>query len=129
MAAEAPQVVVNAGARTAREILTTVAAAGTVIASPDVAPLGDTLLVIAPEHAATIAGDGWSKADVRRFVWEECRISVNGARAPKFSDPERLHIVVAGGTAGRFSAWVPGWPFRGAPSRLVLKRVGRAGDV
>jgi hypothetical protein len=129
MAAEAPQVVVNAGARTAREILTTVAAAGTVIASPDVAPLGDTLLVIAPEHAATIAGDGWSKADVRRFVWEECRISVNGARAPKFSDPERLHIVVAGGTAGRFSAWVPGWPFRGAPSRLVLKRVGRVGDV
>ena len=129
MAAEPPQVVVNATARTAREILSTVARAGTVIASPDVAPLGDTLLVIAPEHAATIAADGWSKADVRRFVWDECRIAIDGARAPKFSEPERLHIVVAGGTAGRFSAWVPGWPFRGAPSRLVLKRVGLPAGV
>jgi len=122
-------VVVNATGRTAREILSTVARAGTVIASPDVAPLGDTLLVIAPEHAATIAADGWSKADVRRFVWDECRIVIDGAGAPKFSEPERLHIVVAGGTAGRFSAWVPGWPFRGAPSRLVLKRVRLPGRV
>ena len=129
MAAEPPQVVVNATGRTAREILSTVARAGTVIASPDVAPLGDTLLVIAPEHAATIAADGWSKADVRRFVWDECRIVIDGAGAPKFSEPERLHIVVAGGTAGRFSAWVPGWPFRGAPSRLVLKRVRLPGRV
>jgi len=38
-----------------------------------------------------------------------------------------VHIVVAGGTAGRFSAWVPGWPFRGAPSRLVLRRVTTPG--
>ena len=37
--------------------------------------------------------------------------------------------LVAGGTAGRFSAWVPGWPFRGAPSRLVLKRVRLPGRV
>jgi hypothetical protein len=32
-------------------------------------------------------------------------------------------VIVAGGTAGRFSAWVPGWPFRGSPSRLVMKPV------
>src|SRR5207237_8959628 len=56
LAAEAPQIVVNAAGRTARDILSTVARAGAVIASPDLAPLGDTLLVIGPEHAATIAG-------------------------------------------------------------------------
>ena len=123
MAAEAPQVVVNTAGRTAREILSTVARAGTVIASPETAPLGDTLLVIGPEHAATIAADGWSKADARAFVWEECRVMADGTPVPKFSEPARLHIVVAGGTAGRFSAWVPGWPFRGAPSRLVFRRV------
>src|SRR5206468_4192593 len=83
-------------------------------------PLGDTLLVIGPEHAATIAADGWSKADVRRFVWEQCQVTVDGARTPKFREPACLHVLVAGGTAGRFSAWVPGWPFRGAPSRLVF---------
>jgi len=127
LAAEAPQIVVNAAGRTARDILSTVARAGAVIASPDLAPLGDTLLVIGPEHAATIAGDGWSKADVRRFVGGECRVSVEGSEVPKFRDPACVHIVVAGGTAGRFSAWVPGWPFRGAPSRLVLRRVTTPG--
>jgi len=83
--------------------------------------------VIAPEHAATIAGDGWSKSDVRRFVWEHCEVSVDGTRAPKFREPACLHVVVAGGTAGRFSAWVPGWPFRGSPSRMVLKPVAPPG--
>ena len=126
MAAEAPQVVVNAAGRSAREILSTVARAGTVIASPEVAPLGDTLLVIGPEHAATIAADGWSKADVRSFVCEHCRVSLDGTSMPKFAEPARLHVVVAGGTAGRFSAWVPGWPFRDAPSRLVLRPVHAA---
>jgi len=36
-------------------------------------------------------------------------------------------VLVAGGTAGRFSAWVPGWPFRGAPSRLVFRGVATSG--
>jgi hypothetical protein len=129
LAAEAPQNVVDAAGRTAREICTTIARAGVVIASPDVAPLGDTLLVIGPEHAATIAADGWSKADVRRFVWEQCRVTADGAPVAKFREPACLHVLVAGGTAGRFSAWVPGWPFRGAPSRLVIRRVGGANPV
>jgi len=123
LAAEAPQVVANTTGRTAREILDTVARAGVVIANPDLAPLNDTLLVIGPEHARTIAGDGWTKADVRQFVWERAQVTVDGARAPKFREPDVLRIVVAGGTAGRFSAWIPGWPFRGSPSSLVFKRI------
>ena len=93
LAAEAPQIVVDAHHRAARDV------------------------------AATIAGDGWSKADLRAFVWERARAEIDGARVPKFRTPASLHILVAGGTAGRFSAWVPGWPFPGAPSRLVLKRI------
>jgi hypothetical protein len=123
LAAEAPQIVANTTGRTAREILGTVARAGVVIANPDLGPLGDTLLVIGPEHAKTIAGDGWSKADVRQFVWEQAQVMVDGTRTPKFREPACLAVVVAGGTAGRFSAWVPGWPFRGSPSTLVLKPV------
>ena len=79
--------------------------------------------MIAPEHARTIAGDGWSKAALREFVWEHTRAEMDGARVPKFREPANLKIVVAGGTAGRFSAWIPGWPFPGAPSSLVLKRI------
>ena len=43
-----------------------------------------------------------------------------GAEVPHADD---LKILVAGGTAGRFSAWVPGWPFRDSPSSLVVKRI------
>ena len=123
LAAEAPQVVVDARNRTAREIATTIARSGEAIASHTQGSLGDTLLVIAPEHARTIAGDGWSKATLREFVWERTRAEVDGARAPKFREPANIKIVVAGGTAGRFSAWIPGWPFPGAPSSLVLKPI------
>jgi hypothetical protein len=123
LAADAPQIVANTTGRTARDILGTIARAGVVIANPDLAPLGDTLLVIGPEHGSTIAADGWSKADVRQYVWEQAQLTIDGVRVPKFSEPTALKIIVAGGTAGRFSAWVPGWPFRGSPSSLVFKRV------
>jgi hypothetical protein len=124
LAAEGPQVVVDARGRSGREVLTTIARNGEAIASHAIGELGDTLLVVGPEHARTIAADGWSKADVRAFLWEHTRADVDGSRIAKFREPDALHVVVAGGTAGRFSAWVPGWPFRGAPSRLVLRRIG-----
>jgi hypothetical protein len=123
LAAEAPQVVVDARSRTARDILTTVARSGESIANHTQGDLSDTLLVIAPEHARTIAADGWSKQAVREFVWERARAEVDGVRVPKFRTPANVKIVVAGGTAGRFSAWIPGWPFPGAPSSLVLKAI------
>lgn len=123
LAAEAPQVVVDARGRTAREILTTVARSGEAIASHTQGALGDTLLVIAPEHARTIGGDGWTKAQIREFVWEHTRAEMDGARVPKFREPANVKIVLAGGTAGRFSAWIPGWPFPNAPAGLVLKPI------
>jgi hypothetical protein len=49
---------------------------------------------------------------------------MDGARVPKFREPANVKIVVAGGTAGRFSAWIPGWPFPHAPAGLVLKPIG-----
>jgi hypothetical protein len=123
LAAEAPQVVVDARSRTALDLLITVARSGEAIASTTVGPLGDTLLVIGPEHATTIAADGWSKARVREFLWENMRAPIDGLPAPKLRTPDNLKVVVAGGTAGRFSAWVPGWPFRDSPSSLVIKRI------
>ena len=40
----------------------------------------------------------------------------------KFREAENIKIVVAGGTAGRFSAIVPGWTFAKA-SCLVFRRI------
>jgi hypothetical protein len=42
---------------------------------------------------------------------------------PKFRSPENLKILVAGSTAGPFTALIPGWPFADAPARLVLKTI------
>ena len=123
IAAEAPQVVANTMGRTAREILATIARSGVVIASETHAGLGDTVLVIGPEHARTIAADGWSKEAARQFVWEQTQADVGGHGVTKFRAPANVRIVVAGGTAGRFSAWIPGWPFPNSPSSLVIKKI------
>ena len=123
LAAEAPQVISDAPSETARDILTTVARSGQVIASYRHARLSDTVLVIGPEHARTIGRDGWSKADIRQFLWESTKAEVDGQLVPKFQDPNNVKIVVAGSVAGRFSAWIPGWPFPDAPARLVLKTI------
>jgi hypothetical protein len=123
LAAEAPQVVADVRSRTARDVLTTIARSGEAIANHAVGGLGDTLLVVGPEHVRTIAADGWSKTDVRVFLWERMRAEADGGHIPKFRDAANIKLVVAGGTAGRFSAWVPGWPFRDSPSRLVLKKI------
>ena len=96
----------------------------------------------------TIAGDGWSKKDIQRFLWEFCQKPVKDLLAgkdggeglpehvlakiqspetdetliPKFRAPEHLKILVAGGTAGRFSALIPGWTFPNG-SNLVIKKI------
>jgi hypothetical protein len=116
------QAVVDGQSRTAADVLDTVARSLEVVASHRTASLGDTLLLVSPMHARTIAADGWSKADVRRYLWERLEARRQGP-APKFRAPEHLKLVVAGGAAGPFTALIPGWPFADSPSRLVLKKI------
>ena len=110
---------------------------------------GHTLFVIGPEHARTIGDERWSKHDVRQFLYETIRRPArelvpgpDGAetgrlenlaegRAPddaiaKFPSPEEIAIIVAGGTAGRFSAVVPGWIGGEMGSRPVTRRIEEA---
>jgi len=107
---------------------------------------GHTLFVIGPEHARTLGAEGWSKQAVRQHLYETVRRPVrdlapgpDGAetgrlknlldgrppdeRVPKFPSPEEIVIVVAGGTAGRFSAVVPGWMGGELGSRPVPRRI------
>lgn len=107
---------------------------------------GHTLFVIGPEHAKTIGEERWSKQDVRRFLHETIRRPARnlapgpdgaetgrlrdalagrapGERISKFPSPEEIVLVVAGGTAGRFSAVVPGWMGGEMGSRPVTRKV------
>jgi len=93
---------------------------------------GHTLWVIGPEHAKTIGDEGWSKARVKQYLYETIRRPArelapgpDGAESgrlndllasarpedliPKFPSVGEIMVVVAGGTAGRFSAVIPGW--------------------
>ena len=149
LAAESPLIVSAHRSRTAPEILGALARTMEVIGHPKATALGDTLVVLSPEHARAIARDGWSKPQIRQFLWKWLRKPVkdllpghgdgeglpehvvatlpspetNDTLIPKFRTPENLKIVVAGGTAGRFSAAIPSWPFANAPTSLVMKKI------
>ncbi|OLC32787.1 MAG: hypothetical protein AUH81_15575 [Candidatus Rokubacteria bacterium 13_1_40CM_4_69_5] len=148
LAADAPLGVYDQRSRRAADLLATIAPSLAVVANHKMTHWGDTVLVLSPEHAQTIAGDGWTKADIRRNLFERLRRPVRDlvpgkdggdglpehvlrkfrhpqddeTLIPKFRSPENLKIVVAGGTAGRFSAIVPGWTFSKGSS-LVFRKI------
>lgn len=111
---------------------------------------GDTILVLSPEHAHTVAADGWSRKDVRQFLYDTVKKPVDDLKpgkdggegfganilrafekggylvdgqVRKFRSPESILVVVAGGTAGRFSVAIPGWVADDLGSTPVTKRI------
>ncbi|MCI0545807.1 MAG: hypothetical protein L0027_00810 [Candidatus Rokubacteria bacterium] len=139
MAAEAPHQFYNQLSSTAAGILTTLCddmrISGNVTGQPQYC------LVLAGEHMRTIAADGWSKADIKKFVFEHTQNTVahlkrterlSGAVRPEdetalrpvLGSPEDLLVVAAGGRAGAFSAYIPGWSSRKS-SESVTKLIGQ----
>ena len=107
-ASAAPQSINDHGNNTATGILDTICANLTAPGNSG----GETLLVIGVEHAKTISGDGFSKADVRAYISEKTQQQYRA---------EALILMVAGGPAGRWTIAVPGW---GSPtSRAVTLAV------
>ena len=102
-AAAGPQTVNDHGSNTAEGILNTISEN---IAAPGNSS-GETLLVIGVEHAKTIAEDGFSKADIRRYIADTTQ---------RYSEVDLL-LMVAGGPAGRWTIVVPGW---GSPSSRAV---------
>jgi peroxiredoxin len=106
--------------------------------SPTWWPLGGTsLFVICPEHARSFAEWGWSKHRVRQAIFEAARRPAGSLRwgettplvlaadndqvIGKWSSPDDIVLVVAGGEAGRFSA-VFG-PCLGMNAEVISKEV------
>jgi len=99
------------------------------------------LIVLGPEHAQTIAKDGFSRDDIQRFIFEHARLSLrtlklggmwgiqdwprwmhavtdDDARLPQVPSPEDVMVMVAGGP-GKHSAVVPNCTFSRAVSRPI----------
>ena len=129
-------------ARTGAGVLRTVAATLSMIWSWRLCGRVEGLVVVCPEHAATLSSDGFSKSDVRDFLFEHTGVPLrafdhegtDGTKLRdsyeevlidgephyrKFKDPSQIRIIVAGGTAGKFSAVLGGWQGGSGSSQMV----------
>jgi hypothetical protein len=129
LGAEGPHNVNDHGGNTAEEILTTVSG---VLATPGANNFylgGQPMVALGPEHASIIAGGGFSKNDVKQWLYENALVPMrlvskgnlerflkikperfNGLgpddRVPILDRPEDLNVVVVGGN-GRHSVVIP----------------------
>lgn len=78
--------------------------------SPGIPYVSDCTLIISPEHYDKfVAGGVTSKSALKQRLMDASMVGFGGKEHPKFSSLNSLHILVAGGPAGKFSAFVPGF--------------------
>ena len=141
-AAEPPRGVAEHKARSAKNLLKAVTRALATVFTYRACLGYEAMVVLVPEHVKTIHRDGFSKQDVRQFLFENTgipvraydgeegegtqfvahykEVTIDGERCyQKFRAPESIKIVVAGGTAGKFSAVIGGWVSGPRGSQMV----------
>ena len=153
IAAEGPHSVTNHVANDPQGILDSIASAMSTIAHNNAVSSGSCAVVIGPEHAATIAAKRWTRQDVRRYLWSATANTFDdisfggrygkiynrnlprwykrepGARIPIVPSANDIHLFVAGGEAGRFSAFLPGWGHMTSPVlRAIDGRLPATGE-
>jgi hypothetical protein len=138
VAAAGPRQFYNQLSNTAEGVLTTLA--------DDMRASGNAgqpqyVVVLAGEHMRTIAEDGWTKAMIREFLFTHTQNShahlkrthqIAGAvqpddetrMRPLVESPDDVLVVAAGGRAGAFSCYIPGWGGKRS-SQSVTKEVKR----
>jgi hypothetical protein len=100
---------------------------------------GEPVLMLGPEHAAAIAGDGFTKEQIRDFIFQNARLPINKlseghlqyrAKQPErygefvnsdmipMSKKENIVIMVLGG-AGRQSSFIPTFGINNMVMKLV----------
>lgn len=112
------------GSTTGQGLLTTFAGAIASPAANTIYAKGPYFLIFGPEHAATLARDNWTVAQIQQFLHETAcvplsqvspenrRIYEEAGHLPENGaykvapTPEDIHVAVAGG-AGKHSAWIP----------------------
>ena len=148
--AEAPHNVNDHESHTAEGICTTIAGTLATTGNNDVYYDAEPLVVFGPEHAKTVADQGWKKADVRRYVCKQAQLPLgrfsrenierrfrvapifegryaqagDETLVPILRRPENLMIVVIGG-AGKHSAVVPTFGATRAVTRALKTADGR----
>lgn len=141
VASMAPRQIMNEWTKAPEEILETFAAEIRAnMRNYSIWP-GNYLVVISPQLRSHLVAAGWSKADVRRHLFERARVlrrewadvgkaSVVMGKGDReyraLEDPDDLLVVAAGGPAGGFGAVIPPW--LGTRSHAVTVPVGACVD-
>lgn len=135
--------IIDLAAVNARELLDMLAAGMGAVGTNNMTHGGQTLLALSPEHAEQMARDGFTKDDVRAYLYERARIDISrfpknfvelmASRRPTWVDPrwlpitdtpEEVQIVVIGGP-GIHSAFLPMF----GSTKAVTVEVTRLGTV
>ena len=138
---EGPHNIQDHYSATGEGVLRTVAGAMGQAGSNNLLAAGWPLLALGPEHAATIARDGYTKRQVKEFLFEHARFPLarlgpeyrryqverrGAADAPDtllpiVGAPEDLSVIVVGG-AGKHSSWQPSFGDGTRPTRRTITR-------
>ena len=136
---EGPHNIQDHYSNTGLGILHTIAGAMAQAGSNNLLDRGWPLLSLGPEHAATIARDGYDKAAIRQFIFEHARFPLGrlgdeyrqmqvtrhrvvddpATMVPIVASPEAISIIVVGG-AGKHSSWQPTF---GSQTRPVTRAI------
>jgi hypothetical protein len=138
---EAPHNIQDHYSNSALGILATIAGSMGQAGSNNILGAGWPLLSLGPEHAATIAGDGFSKRQVKEYLFEHARFPL-ARLSPEYRRAQRerrgiadapdtmipivraaddLGVIVVGG-AGKHSSWQPTFGDGTRPVRRVIAR-------
>jgi hypothetical protein len=99
------------------------------------------IVLLAGEHMEIVVRDGWTKTDVKRYLFENTMNTYAHLRRtyrfpmplkpgdetrirPLVSNEDMFFILPAGGKAGAFSSYIPGWA-KASWSRMVTKEIVR----
>jgi hypothetical protein len=138
LAAEPPHNINDHASNTGEGLITTIAGTMSEAGSNTVYLRGPCFIVIGPEHAQTLARDGWTPKSIREALYERSRVHVSRiSRENRESwdgmerfainehyylgrDPDDLHIAVAGGP-GKHSAYITSFGNTAASSSRVTR--------
>ena len=111
----------NGGSQTPKDVLVTFAHSIAYVGNRNTNGEGEPVVIIGPQHARLMANGGYSKRDVKQFLWEHARIRFGdiprgnlasfsernmklfadigpAARVPIAATPDDIVIIVMGGT-------------------------------
>ncbi len=112
----------NGGCKSGKDLLKAFASSIAYVGNRNTNGEGQPLVIFGPQHARILANDGYTKADVKEFLWEHARVRLSDIPPGMLvSYSERIHKLYVG-VDGEY-----GIPIAGRPEDIVVVVMGGTG--